>query len=64
MYTMAPFACVPARRGYQISLWMIVGHYMVVGTWTQDLGKDSQCPYPLFPALQEFLKQNIFLLHY
>ena len=31
-----------ARRGYQISLQMVVSHYVVTGNCTQDLWKNSQ----------------------
>ena len=30
------------RRGYQISLWMVVRHHVVVGIWTHDLQKSSR----------------------
>jgi hypothetical protein len=35
------------RRGRQILLWVVVSHHVVAGIWTQDLGKSSQCSYPL-----------------
>jgi hypothetical protein len=44
-YTIADFRCT--RRGCQISLWVVVSHHVVAGIWTQDLGKSSQCSYPL-----------------
>ena len=31
------------RRGHQISLRMVVSHHAVVGIWTQNLWKSSQC---------------------
>ena len=31
------------RREYQIPLQMVVSYYVIVGNWTQDLWKSSQC---------------------
>jgi hypothetical protein len=36
-----------ARRGCQVSLWVVVNHHVVSGIWTQDLWKSSQFSYPL-----------------
>ena len=35
------------RRGRQISLRIVVSHYVIAGIWTQDLQKSSQYSYPL-----------------
>jgi hypothetical protein len=40
-YTVAVFR--HSRRGYQISLRMVVSHHVVTGIWTQDLWKSSHC---------------------
>ena len=40
-YTVADFR--HTRRGWQISLWVVVSHHVVAGFWTQDLRKGSQC---------------------
>jgi hypothetical protein len=40
-YTVAVFR--HPRRGCQISLQVVVSHYVVAGIWTQDLRKSSQC---------------------
>jgi hypothetical protein len=48
-YTVAVFRCT--RRGSQIALWVVVSHHMVVGIWTQDLQKSSQC-FTISPAPQ------------
>ena len=44
-YTVAVCRCT--RIGCQISLWIVVSHHVVAGTWTQDLLKSSQCSQPL-----------------
>jgi hypothetical protein len=44
-YTVAVFRC--AKRGHQVSLWVVVSHHVVAGNRTQDLQKSSQCSYPL-----------------
>jgi hypothetical protein len=36
-----------SRRGHQISLWMVVSHHVVAGTWTWDLWKNSRRSQPL-----------------
>jgi hypothetical protein len=40
-YTVAVFR--HTRREHQISLQMVVNHYMVAEIWTQDLWKSIQC---------------------
>ena len=47
------------RRGRQISLRIVVSHYVIAGIWTQDLQKSSQYSYllshlssPLMPFLK------------
>jgi hypothetical protein len=44
-YTVAVFG--HTRRGHQIPLQIVVSHHVIAGIWTQDLGKSSQCSYPL-----------------
>jgi hypothetical protein len=52
-YTVAVFR--RTRRGYQISLRVVVSHHVVAGIWTQDLRKSSQCSYPLSHLTSPFL---------
>jgi hypothetical protein len=44
-YTVADFRCT--RRGWQISLRVVVSHHVVAGMWTLDLQKIGQFSYRL-----------------
>ena len=44
-YTVAVFR--HARKGHQISLWVVMSHHVVAGIWTQELQKSNQSSYPL-----------------
>jgi hypothetical protein len=49
-YTVAVFR--HTRRGRQISLRMVVSHYVVAGIWTPDLWKSSRVLLPTEPSHQ------------
>jgi hypothetical protein len=52
------------RRGHRIPLQLVVSHHVVVGNWTQDLWKSSQCSYLLSHLSSPTLKFLSFCLYF